>query len=210
VQTLNRTYPESLADHLRSLLATREPIAEAVDGALPAGVLIPLRYHGGQWHVILHLRSNSVGQHKGEVAFPGGRLEPHDPDMIACALRETWEEMGVLPEDVQVIGQLGAVLTRTNFLVWPVVGLVPYPYKFELDDREVTELIELPLDLLLNEQTVRHEARLQPDGTLLKRPSYASESHLIFGATAWILEEFLGLVRDITGTTDTGSLKEAP
>lgn len=210
MQTLGRTYPETLADALRSALTGHVPLAEAMDGAHPAGVLIPLRYHGGQWHVILQVRSHSVGQHKGEIAFPGGRLESCDQDMMACALRETWEEMGILPDDVDVLGELNAVLTRTNFLVWPVVGTVPYPYEFTVDEREVAEVIELPLDALLDERAVRFEARLQPDGSLLQRPSYAAGGHLIFGATAWILEQLLSLVREISRPGTGNGLKEAP
>lgn len=210
MQTLDRTHPDTLADALRAALAGCAPQAHAADGILLAGVLIPLRYHGGRWHVILNVRSQAVGQHKGEIAFPGGRLELCDENMQACALRETWEEMGILPEDVDVLGQLDAVLTRTNFLVWPMVGTVPCPYDFAVDEREVAAVIELPIDDLLDEAAVRHEARLMPDGTLLQRPSYAAGDHLIFGATAWMLEQLLSLVRTVSAPGIATRLKGAP
>ncbi|MEX2599655.1 MAG: CoA pyrophosphatase [Dehalococcoidia bacterium] len=207
---LDRTHTENFAHALRAVLAGRVPSAEAMDGASPAGVLIPLRYHGGEWHVILNVRSHHVGQHKGEIAFPGGRLEPEDADMTACALRETWEEMGVQPEDVELLGPLDAVLTRTNFLVWPVVGVIPHPYPFVIDEREVADIIEVSLATLLDPSAVRHEARLQPDGSLLQRPSYACGDYLVFGATAWMLEQFLSVVRDLSTDPSMNSLKEAP
>ena len=186
--------PRALPDSLRRVLTARVPAAEARDGSKPAGVLVPLQYHDGRWHVILNVRSETVGEHKGEIAFPGGSLEPADAGMTACALRETWEEMGIRPEDVDVLGPLDAVLTRTNFLVWPTVGVVPYPYAFAPTAREVASVIEAPLDELLDPAAARHEARILPDGAVMKRLAYVSGEHLIFGATAWILAQLLDLI----------------
>jgi 8-oxo-dGTP pyrophosphatase MutT (NUDIX family) len=189
--------PETLVEALRTALRDRPPVAEASDGATPAGVLIPLQYHDDAWHVIVNVRSNKVSQHKGEIAFPGGKLEPEDTDMTECALRETWEEMGIRPEDVDVLGPLDARITRTNFLVWPTVGVVPHPYEFRPDAREVAEVVELPLELLLDGSAVRHEARLNRDGTMTQRASYGFEGHLVFGATAWILGDLLDLIKKL-------------
>lgn len=163
----------------------------------PAAVLVPLRHHDDGWRVILNVRSNEVGQHKGEIAFPGGRLEPTDDDMVACALRETWEEMGVQPEDVDVLGPLAARRTRTDFLVWPTVGVIPYSYEFKPEPREVAEVIEIPLDILLDGTAVRHEARMTPEGGLLRFTSYGYGHHLVFGATAWILRELIEVIDEI-------------
>ena len=197
MQALNRTDPGALVDALRAALAGRSPVAEASDGSTPAGVLIPLHYHDEDWHVILNVRSEFVGQHKGEVAFPGGRLEPEDVDMTACALRESWEEMGIDPEDVDVLGPMNARLTRTNFLVWPTLGVVPHPYAFKPDPREVAEVIELPIGPLLTGVSVRHEARMGIDGTLQRRVAYGHGRHLVFGATAWILTDLLDLIDEV-------------
>ncbi len=196
--------PKALPDALRKVLTAREPAAEPTDGSRPAGVLVPLQYHDGRWHVILNVRSETVGEHKGEIAFPGGSLEPADADMTACALRETWEEMGVRPEDVDVLGPLDAVLTRTNFLVWPTVGLVPHPYAFALNAREVAAVIEAPVDELLDPSAARHEARIMPDGTVLKRVAYVSGEHVILGATAWILAQLLDLIGGMDTPADLG------
>ena len=189
--------PRALIEALRVELAGRTPVAEAADGAKPAGVLIPLRFHDGAWHVILNVRSQHVSQHQGEIAFPGGRLEPEDADMTACALRETWEEMGIRPEDVDVLGPMDAMLTRTDFLVWPTVGVVPHPYQFRTDAREVAGVLEVPLHTMLNGDAVLHEARLEPDGTIRRRKAYGHDGHLVFGATAWILGDLLALINKI-------------
>ena len=185
-----------LVDRLRTALSKHTPVAEAAEGAKPAGVLVPLHYHDDQWHVVLHVRSNHVGQHKGEIAFPGGRLEPEDADMAACALRETWEEMGVRPEDVDVLGQMDSKLTRTNYLVWPTVGVVPFPYEFKTDPREVAEVVELPLRVIVDGSAARHEARLFSDGTLLRRMAFGHGDYLVFGATAWILGDLVRIIAD--------------
>ncbi len=195
MQIADRADPGDFVEALRDALAGRTPTAEANDGATPAGVLIPLHYHDDDWHVILNVRSEYVGQHKGEVSFPGGRLEPEDSDMRACALREAWEEMGIRPEDVDVLGPLDAMLTRTQFLVWPTVGVIPHPYEFHVDEREVAEVFDVPLARFLDPEHTRHEARLLPDGTMWERVSYASEKHMIFGVTAWIMDQLVGHVK---------------
>ena len=188
------TDPAALPAALRQILTRRQSANETRDGASPAAVLVPLQHHDGRWHVILNVRSETVGEHRGEVAFPGGRLEPADAGMVACALRETWEEMGIRPQDVDVLGPLDAVITRTNYLVWPTVGVVPHPYAFAPNAREVAAVIEAPVDELLDPAAARHEARVMPDGTVRKRVAYVYGEHLIFGATAWILAQLLGFI----------------
>ena len=198
----------SRIEALREALATRTPSAPPhANGARPAAVLIPLHYHDDEWHVILNVRSQFVGLHQGEIAFPGGKFEPTDPDMLACALREADEEMGIAPEDVDVIGSLEPVLTRTDYLVWSTVGVIPHPYRFEVDENEVAEILEIPLDHLLTDAAARHEARLNPDGTLLQRKAYAHGPYLVFGATAWILAQLLDLLRELR-PEDAGQEKE--
>ena len=198
------TDPAALPAALRRVLNGRQPVEHARDGASPAAVLVPLQHHDGRWHVILNVRSQSVSEHKGEIAFPGGHLEPADADMAACALRETWEEMGIRPQDVDVLGPLDTVLTRTNYLVWPTVGIVPHPYAFATDEREVAALIEAPIDELLDPGAARHEARMMPDGTVHERVAYVYGEHVIFGATAQILAQLLDLVAGIARPTGPG------
>lgn len=193
-----------LPEALRNRLGRRDAGAEAADGATPAGVLVPLYRKGGAWYVLLNRRTMHVGEHKGEIAFPGGVIEDEDTDMQACALRETWEEMGIRPEDVDVLGAVDAVLTRTNYLVYPTVGTIPYPYPFKADPREVAEVIEVPLDAVLDDSAVRHERRQSEDGSALDRVAYAYGSSLIYGATAWILRQVLAEVRQAIGEADRG------
>lgn len=197
MQAEQSTKPGALIEALRVALANRTPLADASESAMPAGVLIPLHFHDDDWHIILNVRSQHVSQHQGEIAFPGGKLEPNDADMTACALRESWEEMGIKPEDVDVLGPMDATLTRTGFLVWPTVGVVPHPYDFKPDPREVAEVLEIPLGVMLDGTAVLHEARLNGDGTLRRRRAYGHEGNLVFGATAWILGDLIDLIQTI-------------
>jgi 8-oxo-dGTP pyrophosphatase MutT (NUDIX family) len=181
---------QELIPRLQRILSSR-----SVDGTKPAGVLVPLYHVNECWHVVLTLRSNQVRQHKNEVAFPGGVLDPEDADMVSCALRESWEEMGILPKHVNIIGTLDTMLTRTNYLVWPVVGVVSSPYKFVINPREVAEVFEIPIPFLLKEDSIRHESRMLADGTILRRHSYTFGEFIVFGATAWILDQLLEMIR---------------
>ena len=114
------TESEIFIASLKHALANRESIFDAIDGAKLASILIPLQFHDNKWHVILNVRSQNVSLHQGEIAFPGGKLEDDDENMFSCALRETWEEMGISPNTVDVLGNLDGVLTRTNYLVFHV------------------------------------------------------------------------------------------
>jgi len=153
--------------------------------------MVPLYLKGGVWHLLLCRRSDRVAEHAGEVAFPGGRPEKGDADLLQCALREAQEEVGIRPEDAVVIGPLDPVTTRTNYLVWPTVVSLPDAYPFVPNPQEVGELLEVPVASLLYEACVRHEAFLQSDGSLVERRTYTAGHHLVFGATALILAQLL-------------------
>jgi 8-oxo-dGTP pyrophosphatase MutT (NUDIX family) len=170
---------------------------------MPAGVLVPLYRRGGSWHLLLCRRSDSLREHQGEVAFPGGRLEPGDADLVQCALREAHEEVGLKPTDVAVTGALDSVNTRTGYQVWPTVATVPDSYQFVPSKDEVATLLEVPIDWLLDERSLRSDARLHPDGTLTDRGCYVFGPHLIFGATASIITQLLGLYRQSTAVAQS-------
>jgi 8-oxo-dGTP pyrophosphatase MutT (NUDIX family) len=115
----------------------------------PAAVLIPLMMKEKSWHVLLIRRAeHSEDLHSGQVAFPGGGAHPEDLDIISTALRESHEELGILPGDVRVLGKMNEFITISSYKVTPVVGVIPYPYEFQLDKREVTRVFSIPLEWL--------------------------------------------------------------
>jgi 8-oxo-dGTP pyrophosphatase MutT (NUDIX family) len=160
---------------------------------MPAAVLLLLYAKEGVYHVLLNKRSELVEHHKGEISFPGGARDPVDRDFLDTALRETEEEMGVRRGDVTILGQLDDIVTRTNFGVRVYVGTIPYPYPFQPSQDEIAEVLEVPLAVLQDPANLRQDARWV-DNQLTTSYAYACGEHLVFGATATILEQFLDLL----------------
>ena len=159
----------------------------------PAGVLLLLYPKDGEYCVLLNRRTDQVEHHKGEISFPGGSKDANDATLLDTALRETYEEMGIRPEDVEVLGQVDDTPTTTNFLITTTVGTIPYPYDFNPSELEVAEVLEVPLTALMDDETRRDEVRIVGD-ELDHVPSYVYKGHLIFGATARVLSRFLELL----------------
>ncbi len=163
---------------------------------MPAAVLLLLYAKEGAYHVLLNKRSELVEHHKGEISFPGGARDPEDRDFLDTALRETEEEMGVSRGDVTILGELDDIVTRSNFGVRVFVGTIPYPYPFKPSQDEIAEVLEVPLSVLQDPANLRQDARWV-DNQLTTSYAYACGEHLVFGATATILEQFLDLLAQV-------------
>ena len=186
---------------VKEALAQRVAQTLADPSLTPAAVLLTLYSKDGEYCILLNKRTDRVEHHKGEISFPGGKVDEDDKSALHAALRETHEEMGIRPEDVRVLGAVDDVPTNSYFLINTFVGTIPYPYEFKPSAAEVAEVLEVPVSTLLSESSARDEVRIV-DGKLSYSPVYAYREHLIFGATARILEQFLGLL-------DNAPLKEA-
>ena len=149
----------------------------------------------GETHVLLNRRSEYVENHKGEIAFPGGAREEGDETLLDTALRETWEEMGIAQSDVTVLGELDDIVTISDFVVTPYVGEISGGYCFT-PNAEVDAVIEAPLAALLDPGSVRDDVRMV-DGKVTRRAAYAYDGHVIWGATAMILDGFVRILRGI-------------
>ena len=186
-------------DHqgIAKLLNARQRRTIPDEGRPRAAVLLVLYGPNPDYRVLYTVRSYEVEHHKGEISFPGGVRDPEDRSEIDTALRETYEEIGIDREDVQVLGLLDDVVTRSNFVVTPVVGSVDkHPYRFRLFETEVAELLEVPLSHLADTANhVPHPGR--PAGEQPPFPSYRFGEHVIFGATALITTRFLNTVPGI-------------
>ena len=185
----------SLVNQARKWLSSHEPVGIKQMGAASAAVLVLLYYKNGQLHVLLTERSHDVEYHKGEISFPGGVADKDDEDLQSTALRETFEEVGVQPQDVEVIGQLDDVVTITNFNVSPYVGLwrSSNPPQFVLAEREVASILEVPVRGLLDDSNAEIELRRRA-GELVLVPAYRHNGHHIWGTTAKILRQFLDTI----------------
>jgi 8-oxo-dGTP pyrophosphatase MutT (NUDIX family) len=116
-------------------------------GLRSAGVLVPLRASGGEVTVVLARRTERVPHHKGQVCFPGGSRDPGDRDLLATALRESEEELGIRPGDVTLLGSMDPVPTVTGFFIKPFVARIPDDARFLLNEFEVAEVFDAPLSV---------------------------------------------------------------
>ncbi len=131
----------------------------------PAAVLIPFQLKPGpeaDYQIIFTRRTDTVADHKNQVAFPGGRAEAGDPTLADTALREAYEEIGLQSKDVVILGQLSSLLTISNYLVTPVIGVIPYPYSFSPEPGEVSKIFGIPLSFLADPEN--HEIRQREVG----------------------------------------------
>lgn len=194
-----------LENHLRAALARtsdREPrpltpielpfgldkllTSTLVQTLRPASVLVPVIRHPQGLTVLLTKRSEKLRSHKGQISFPGGRREEADGSAAAAALREAQEEVGLDPASVEVIGYLDDYPTVTRYRVTPVVGLVSTPPILKLDEGEVAEAFEVPLDLLIKD--ISYERKVFSNGGM-NIPFFEinHDGRRIWGATAGML-----------------------
>ena len=171
-------------------ILSQNPKKTLVEPSLvPAGVMLLLYPHDGEYCILLNRRTELVEDHKGEISFPGGRKEEGDRTLLDTALRETREEMGIRPEDVEVLGELDDVATSTNYLISTFVGTIPCRYRFRPQEQEVAEVLEIPVSVLGDAASLRDEVHIVGE-CLVNNPSYAYRGHLIHGVTARLLRRF--------------------
>lgn len=164
-----------------------QPIA----GLRKSAVLVPLYERDGVVQLLFIKRTDRVGSHKGEIGFPGGRLEPGDSGPLAAALREAEEEVGIPPHTVRPLGALPPVSTVvTSMVIYPFVGGLAAPPELILSEFEVAETIEVPLPILLDPANQREEEWLIRE-TRRRVFFYRHGPHDIWGATGRIVQHFL-------------------
>jgi 8-oxo-dGTP pyrophosphatase MutT (NUDIX family) len=184
---------KDFVNEIRENLSRRERKIITHPSLTHAAVLVPLFNKEGNCHLLLTKRTDQVKYHKGEISFPGGMVDEDDLDLENTALREAFEEIGLKESDVQIIGVLDDIITVTEFVVTPFVGLFPYPYPFKTSPVEIAELIEVPLSFLLTEENF-NEREITTMGQRDIVSAYQYGEHTIWGATARILKQFLDII----------------
>lgn len=189
--------PDQFKRDLKTILAYREPkrVEVNADNYTQASVLLPLFIKDGRYWLLFMRRTNTVEHHKGEVSFPGGAVDEDDRTLEYTAKREAFEEIGVREEDIEILGQLDDMTTITShFIVHPFVGVVPFPYAFTLNEREVEHLIEIPLQFFLD-YSEPEPVTMDYGGEVFDTPAFIYEGTVIWGATERILVNFIHLIR---------------
>jgi len=184
---------KNFVDQIGTILSSRKRRVIEHPPFSHAAVLVPLFKKGDGCHLLFTKRSDQVKHHKGEISFPGGVVDEEDLELISTALREADEEIGLRKSDVQILGILDDIVTVTEFIVTPIVGLFPYPYPFKVSEVEIAELIEVPLSSLLREKSFSEKEMIR-GGQKEIVYAYQYEKHIIWGATARILKQFLDLI----------------
>jgi 8-oxo-dGTP pyrophosphatase MutT (NUDIX family) len=180
-------------DQIKEILHRRERKVIDHPSFPHAAVLVPLFEKDGGCHLLFTKRSDQVKHHKGEISFPGGMFDEGDGNLRRTALREASEEVGLKEDQVQILGVLDDIVTVTEFIVTPFVGVFSYPYPFKLSPIEIAELIEVPLASLLDPGCFGEKEILQIGRKRIVQ-AYQYKHHSIWGATARILKQFLDLI----------------
>lgn len=193
-----------MLEELKQFLSKRRKQYIRDAGYTPSAVLVPVYCKGGEYHLLFTKRTETVPRHKGEISFPGGAFEKSDADLLATALRESTEEIGLKPSDVEVLGELDDNITTTsNYVISPFVAFIPYPYEFKIDGKETEEIIEAPIRALLDRSCMKQVVEYK-DGKRLASYIYDYQGRIIHGATARILNHFLGIWVNVVKSTECG------
>ncbi len=185
-----------LLTRIKDVLNKREPaiIKDNTGRYREASVLVPVFEKEGRVFLLFIKRSNYVEHHKGQISFPGGEVDKTDPSVEYTALREAYEEIGIKKEDVKILGRLDDTITFVSrYIVHPFIGLIPYPYSFVINKKEVEKLMFVPLDFLLKKGAIKEEPVLY-EGRIYKSLVFRYDSEMVWGATARMVKNLIDII----------------
>lgn len=197
-------------EQVKGKLVADQPLFIGEEQAFRSAVLIPLVQIDGAWHILFEVRSFNMRKQPGDISFPGGKIDETDRTPCEAALRETYEELGVDPKTVKVIGQLSPYVASPAFVVYPFVGVVELEQVKNISKDEVDEIFTVPLDWLLMHSPYMHLISVEPKpgedfpfekimngqqynwrGREMEEWFFEYENYTIWGLTARILKYFL-------------------
>ncbi|MEC4005696.1 CoA pyrophosphatase [Flavobacterium sp. SUN052] len=171
---------------------------ESIKNARKAAVMMLFYPKNELTHLLLIVRNSYPGVHSSQIAFPGGKVEDFDFDLKATALRETYEEIGIQPDKINVIRDFTSVyIPPSNFLVYPFLGVSYSELDFTLQEEEVAGIIEMPLSLLLDDSIISIQMLDTSYAKSIEVPVFQIENHSVWGATAMMLSELKDVLKMI-------------
>jgi 8-oxo-dGTP pyrophosphatase MutT (NUDIX family) len=180
---------------LKEFLAARQKQYIHDPARISSAVLIPLYKDQGQYYIVFIKRTDTVKTHKGQISYPGGGREKCDKTLRDTAIREACEEIGLRPEDIEILGEMDDEITTTsNYIVTPFVGMIPWPYKFTIEKAEVAEIISVPVSALLDKTCLKTDIETLEGGIIVDSYNYHYKGKVIWGATARILHKLLDII----------------
>ncbi|MER1986185.1 MAG: CoA pyrophosphatase [Solibacillus sp.] len=201
-------------EQLKGKLAKGQPLFIGEDEAFRSAVLIPLVQVDGAWHVLFEVRAFNMRKQPGDISFPGGKIDQADASPCHAALRETFEELGVEQETVQLLGELSPYVVSPNFVVYPFVGVIDMEQLKNINKDEVDEVFTVPLEWLLECTPYVHMISVDPQpsedfpfekimngekyqwrGRQMEEWFYEYGDYTIWGLTARILKYFLSRIQ---------------
>ncbi|MBN1189854.1 MAG: CoA pyrophosphatase [Dehalococcoidales bacterium] len=185
---------------LKEYLARRPVRRIHEKGRVLSAVLLPLFIKDDRQYLLFTRRSQQVRYHKGEISFPGGGFDEKDGSLLDTAMRESYEEIGLKPGDVEILGELDDIPTRfSNYIISPFVGSIKEDYDFKTSRFEIDEIIIIPVRALMEKGTCRVEPEFFENGVPYHPHVYYYQDKRITGATAAILKQFLEIYREVLG-----------
>jgi 8-oxo-dGTP pyrophosphatase MutT (NUDIX family) len=187
-----------MKEKIRQALAERSKLVISDSSLTDSAVLLPIFEKDGKCHILFTKRTSHLSHHQGQISFPGGGRHEDDKSPLETALRESREEIGLKEKDIEVLGELDdAATASSHYRITPFVGLIPYPYQFKKDDFEVEEIFDLPLEDLMKAD--KKEEDMVFMGVPVRVYTFEVGGRVIWGATAWILNQFLDILRSVSG-----------
>jgi len=192
-----------LKKHIKNKLSVHKQRSYTWSGenGTDAAVLIPIFFKNDEAHLLFTQRTDKVEHHKGQISFPGGRKDDVDPDLKFTALRETEEEVGIVEQDVSIIGQTDRFLTNTLYMVTPFVGFYKHPYPYQVSVDEIDRLIEVPLLSLMDDESFTIKP-LTRNNVTWQIHYYTYQGDVIWGVTGFLLSNFLEIVFELPRMSD--------
>jgi len=194
LRTISPFTDMELTEKIRKVLSERRRKSVPADRWTRAAVLVPLFEKGGRPYILFTKRTERVKHHKGQISFPGGVVDETDQDVEATALREAFEEIGLNRKNAEILGKLDDAFTvSSGYLITPIVAEITCQYPFSINEEEIEELIEVPLEAFLEDDRWREEV-YSSGSKEVHSYRFEYEERIIWGATARIMRQFLDIL----------------